>query len=82
VTDHEDRDAVVVITAPVIDLFHGIAAREDRSGRIDLVEELFAYPRGIRDLGVRPGVRGKPEPLMQQQEVVAPGCPGCRWGRR
>ena len=43
-TGHEDRDAIVMITAPVIDLFHGIATGEHRAGPLDLVEKLRAYP--------------------------------------
>jgi hypothetical protein len=73
VTGHEDWDAVVVITAPVIDLFHGIATGENRSGRFDLVEKLLAYSRWISGLHVRPGVRSKPIPLMQPHEAVATG---------
>ena len=70
VTGHEDRDAIVVITAPVIDLFHGIATGEDRAGRSAFVEKLFAYPRRLR---VRTSVRSKPVPLMQPHEVIAAG---------
>ena len=32
-TGHEDSNAVVVVAAPVVDLLHGIATGEDRSGR-------------------------------------------------
>jgi hypothetical protein len=43
-TRYEDRDAVVMITAPVIDLFDGIATGEHRAGPLDFVEKLRAYP--------------------------------------
>ena len=68
VTGHEDRDALVVITAPVIDLFNGIATGQDRAGRFAFVEKLFAYPQRLR---VRTSVRSKPVPLMQPHEVIA-----------
>jgi hypothetical protein len=37
VTGHEDWGALVVIAAPVIDLFHGIATGDDRTGLFDFV---------------------------------------------
>jgi hypothetical protein len=41
VTRYEDRDTVM-IPSPVIDLFHGAATREDRAGRVDLVQKVPA----------------------------------------
>jgi hypothetical protein len=36
-TGHKDWDAVVVVTTPVIDLFHSIATGEDSAGHFDFV---------------------------------------------
>jgi hypothetical protein len=35
VAGHEDWDGPVVVTAPVIDLFHGIATGENSAGLFD-----------------------------------------------
>lgn len=69
-TGNEDWDAVVVITAPVIALFHGISTGEDRAALFDFVEKLFASPRHINRLRVRPCVRSRPLPLVQLHEDV------------
>jgi hypothetical protein len=37
VTGHKYWDAVVVVTAPVIDLFHGIATGENSAGPFDFI---------------------------------------------
>jgi hypothetical protein len=41
---HEDRDAAVVVTAPVVDDLGGPPTREHRAGGVDLVDELSGRP--------------------------------------
>jgi hypothetical protein len=60
----------MMIAAPVIDLFHGIATGEDRAGRSAFVEKLLSYPRRLR---IRSSVRSKPVPLVQPHEAIAAG---------
>jgi mannose-6-phosphate isomerase-like protein (cupin superfamily) len=68
VTGHEDWDAIVVITAPVIDLFNRIATGQDRAGRSAFGKKLLPDPRRLR---VRPRFWSKPVPLMQPHEAIA-----------
>ena len=65
---HEDRDTVM-ITAPVVDLLHGPSARQHRTGRLYLVDELAGWPGRSG-----PGRRGEVAvPLVQPHEAIAAG---------
>jgi hypothetical protein len=66
VTGHEDRDAVVVITVPVIDLLRSTPTHQHRTGRVHLVDQLPGRPG--RPVRVRGGA-----PLVQPVEAVAAG---------
>jgi hypothetical protein len=73
VTGHKYWDAVVVVTAPVIDLFHGIATGENSAGPFDFIQKLTANSRRINGLGRWCSIRSKPVPLVEPHEVVATG---------
>ena len=66
-TGHEDRNTVN-ITAPVIDLLGGTPTRQQRTGRLPLVEKL---PGRSGRPDERPAARG--EPIVQPVEAVAAG---------
>src|SRR5918994_2727175 len=68
VTGHEDRNTVMIITAPVIDLLHGTPTRPHRAGRENFVEQLPGRPARAAVLPVRSG-----DPLVQPVEAVAAG---------
>jgi hypothetical protein len=73
VTGHKYWDAVVVVTAPVIDLFDGIATGEDGAGPFDFIQKLASNTRRINGLRRWCSVRSKPIPLVEPDEVVAAG---------
>jgi hypothetical protein len=73
VTGDKDWHAIVVVTAPVIDLFHGIATGENSAGPFDFIQKLTANSRPINGLRCWRSIRSKPIPLVEPHEVVAAG---------
>jgi hypothetical protein len=73
VTRHEDWDAIVVITAAVIDLFNRIATGQDRAGRFAFGEKLFPYPRRLR---FRPASEANPFHSCSLMKPSPPGLAG------
>src|ERR1700733_2603496 len=71
VTGHENWDTVVVITAPVIDLLHGVATGEDRAGRFYFLQKLSGRTGLMDGVLFRAWGRDKPVPLVQPHEAVA-----------
>jgi hypothetical protein len=63
----------VVVTAPVIDLFHGIATGENGAGPPDFIQEVTANSRRTDGLGRWSSIRDEPIPLVEPHEVVAAG---------
>jgi hypothetical protein len=60
-----------MVAAPVVNLFHGIAASEDGAGAPHFIEKLAANSRGIDGLLRGPNFRGKSIPFVKPHEVVA-----------
>jgi hypothetical protein len=82
VARHEDRDSVVMVAAPVVDLLHGAAAREDRAGRPALGEKVGPGPSGSTGCTSGPGSpsRGKPYHSCSRMKSSPPGLPGPSFG--
>ena len=76
VTGHKDWYTVVVVTAPVIDLFHGIATSGDSAGLFDFIQKLTASSRCIHGFRCWRCVRSKPVPLVKRMKLSPPGLPG------
>jgi hypothetical protein len=73
VTRHKDWDTVVVVTAPVIDLLHGISTGENSTGPFHFIQNLAANSRRINGPRGWCSIRSKPVPLVEPHEVVAAG---------
>ena len=73
------NEAVVVITAPVVDLFHGIATREDRAGRSDLVANCLPIPDASESSAFGPGSAANPNHSWRRMKSP-PGFSGLSLG--
>jgi hypothetical protein len=77
VTRYEDRDPVVVVPAPVIDLLDRTPTRQDRAGLPYFVEEVLGRLRELSTRGRGSPLRllsvREPVPIVQPHEVVATG---------
>jgi hypothetical protein len=78
VTGHKYWDAIVVVTALVIDLFHGIATGENSAVLLISLRKRLPIPEA---LAVSAGIRSKPIPLVEPHDLSPPGLPGLSLGR-